>query len=189
MKVLETERLILRQFEVNDLDDFYEYANNPNVGPNAGWPPHENKETTLKILEAFMDTTDKEVRAIVYKEYGKVIGSIGIHHDSLRKSVNSKSLGYVLSHDYWGKGIMTEAVQEIIKYMFEDMKLDIISCCHYPFNTRSKRVIEKAGFKYEGVIRQAKKIYDGSVHDLVCYSITKEEYFKEVVKSLKVNVK
>lgn len=126
-----------------------------------------------------MDTTDKEIRAIVNKENDKVIGSIGIHHDSLRKGVNSKSLGYVLSQDYWGMGIMTEAVRATIKYLFEDMKLDIVSCCHYPTNIRSKRVIEKAGFKYEGVLRQAKKIYDGSVKDHVCYSITKEEYFEK----------
>lgn len=53
-------------------------------------------------------------------------------------------IGYVLSEDYWGKGLMTEAVKEVIRYLFEEVKLDIITIYHYPFNVRSKRVIENA---------------------------------------------
>jgi len=62
--------------------------------------------------------------------------------------------------------------------LFEEEELDIISCYHYPFNIRSKRVIEKCGFKYEGTLRLASKIYDGSIYDNACYSITKEDYLK-----------
>lgn len=88
-------------------------------------------------------------------------------------------IGYVLSEDYWGKGLMSEAVKEVIRYLFEEVKLDIISCYHYPFNIRSKRVIEKSGFKYEGTLRLESRIYDGSVYDSVCYSITKQDYLNK----------
>lgn len=175
MKTLETERLILRPWTLNDLDDFYEYAKNEKVGPNAGWPPHENKEKSLEILKSFI--SKDEVRAIVYKENNKVVGSIGVHEDRKRLNPNGKMIGYVLSEDYWGKGLMPEAVKEVIHFLFEEEHLDIISCYHYPFNSKSKRVIEKCGFVYEGTLRHATQHFDGQVYDDVCYSITRTEYY------------
>jgi len=175
MKVLETERMVLRPWKTDDIDDFYEYAKNPNVGPNAGWEPHKDKEVSLKILQSFIEKD--EVRAIVYKGNNKVIGSVGVHCDEKRNGINAKMIGYVLSEDYWGKGLMSEAVKEVIKYLFEEENLDVISCYHYPFNIRSKRVIEKCGFKYEGTLRLTSEIFDGNIYDDVCYSITREDYF------------
>lgn len=180
MHTLETERLILRSFREEDLQDFYEYAKNQNVGPNAGWKPHENKEESLRILNDFIN--GNEVWAIVYKEHNKVIGSIGLHKDDLRIASNVKMMGYVLSEPYWGKGLMTEAVKGIMEYAFNDLHLDLLSIYHYPFNKRSKRVIEKCGFKYEGTLRYAKQVYDGSVYDTVCYSITKDEQTNNTLK-------
>lgn len=174
MRELETERLRLRNWTLEDLDDFYEYAKCLDVGPNAGWMPHACKEETLNILKGFMKNND--VWAIEYKENNKVIGSIGLHKDEMRTGINSKMLGYVLSRDYWGKGIMTEATKEVIKYGFKEEELDLISVRHFRFNYRSKSVIEKCGFKYEGTLRKGRKIFDGSIVDLVCYSILKEEY-------------
>ncbi|WP_139905055.1 GNAT family N-acetyltransferase [Clostridium thermarum] len=175
MKILETERMILRPWKIEDLEDFYEYAKNPNVGPYAGWEPHGNKEVTLRILQSFIEKD--EVRAIVYRENGKVIGSIGTHVDRKRGEVKAKMIGYVLSEHYWGRGLMPEAVNRVIKYLFEEENLELISCYHFPFNFRSKKVIEKCNFKYEGILRKASQIYDGSIQDDVCYSITKEDYF------------
>ncbi len=180
MKVLETERLLLRPWTLDDLDDLYEYAKNENVGPNAGWPPHENKDISLEILNSFIE--GNEVRAIVYKENNKVIGSIGVHKDRKREINNSKMIGYVLSEDYWGKGIMTEGVKAVIKHLFEEENLEVVSCYHYPFNIKSKRVIEKCGFVYEGTIRYSSEIYNGNIYDDVCYSITKNDYFTNLKK-------
>lgn len=177
MVTLETERLIIRNFYISDVDDVYEYAKSPNVGPNAGWKPHESIEETLSILIEFIK--NDEVWAIVDKERNKVIGSIGLHKDRKREFENAKMIGYVLAEDYWGKGYITEAAKRVIKYGFEEMGLDIISVYHYPHNERSKRVIEKCGFKYEGTLRQASILYDGSVYDDVCYSMTKEEYYNK----------
>jgi [ribosomal protein S5]-alanine N-acetyltransferase len=174
MKTLETERLLLRSWTLNDLDDFYEYARDPDIGPNAGWEPHADKAVSARILQSFIEKD--EVWAIVYKQNNKAIGSLGLHPDRMREGINGKMVGYVLSQDYWGKGLMSEAVKRIIQFAFEETDVDLLSVRHYPFNQRSRRVIEKCGFTFEGTLRQASKLYNGMVVDDVCYSITRQEY-------------
>jgi ribosomal-protein-alanine N-acetyltransferase len=175
MKLLETKRLILRNWKITDLDDLYEYSKNPNVGPRAGWKPHKNKEVSKEVLQSFIKSD--EIWAIVYKENNKVIGSIGNHKDVKRNLFKARMIGYVLSEEYWGKGIMIEAVKRVIKYLFEERKYELVSCYHYDFNCQSKRVIEKCGFRYEGILRMASELYDGRIYDDVCYSMTREEYY------------
>ena len=148
---LETKRLILREWALDDLDDFFEYAKNPDVGPRAGWFAHENKEKSLEILNKFIQ--DKKTFAIVYKENNKVIGSLGIEkygsEDKLSEffDYQGREIGYVLSKDYWGKGLMPEAVNAVIKYLFNECHLDFLLCGYYDFNSQSKRAQEKCGFK------------------------------------------
>jgi putative acetyltransferase len=175
MKTMETERLILRDWDIDDVDDLYEYAKNPNVGPHGGWKPHESKTESLEIMHTlFIDKYDSW--AIVYKENNKVIGSIGYEQDARRMDINCKELGYAMGEEYWGKGLMTEAAKAVIPYGFMEVGLDMISIYRNPNNVRSGRVIEKCGFKYEGTLRQAYKIYDGSIRDVACYSMTEEEF-------------
>lgn len=174
MRTLETQRLILRNVKKSDVHDFYEFAKSPNIGPNAGWEPHNSLEMSLGILRSIIESNN--VWAIVYKENNKMIGSIGLHKDIHRNPEDIRMLGYVLSEKYWGKGITTEAAKEVIRYAFEDLNLSLISIQHYPHNIRSMRVIEKCGFKYEGTLRYAAKIFNGSVYDLMCYSLTKDEW-------------
>lgn len=149
-KVVETPRLILREWRLSDLDDFYEYASVDGVGQMAGWKPHENKEKSLEILKRFIE--GKHVFAIEYKENHKAIGSLGIEkygsEDKLTEFTNYKGreLGYVLSKDYWNKGIMTEAVKTIIDYLFNELDFDFLLCGHFDFNNQSRRVQEKCCF-------------------------------------------
>ncbi len=180
MPVLETERLILRRFKKEDLDDFYEYSRNPNVGPNAGWKPHASRQESKEILKYFIE--NPSIWAIVDKDTQKVIGSIGLHDDRKRDYENAKMLGYVLAEPYWGRGLMTEAAKKMIEYAFEELKIDLLSVYHYPHNKRSQRVIEKCGFHYEGLLRRASTIYNGKVYDDMCYSLTREEYYREIKK-------
>lgn len=161
-KVLETQRLILREFKENDLTDFYEYASVDGVGEMAGWSHHENIETTKEILNSFIK--DNKVFAIVYKENNKVIGSLGVEkyfmEDKLDefKDLYGRSIGYVLSKDYWGKGLMPEAVKCVINYLFDECNLDFIICGYYLFNNQSKRVQEKCGFKpYRSLMMDTKR--------------------------------
>lgn len=150
-KVLETQRLILREFKENDLTDFYEYASVDGVGEMAGWSHHENIETTKEILNSFIK--DNKVFAIVYKENNKVIGLLGVEKYGMEdkldefKNLYGREIGYVLSKDYWGKGLMKEAVKYVINYLFDECNLDFIICGYYLFNNQSKRVQEKCGFK------------------------------------------
>lgn len=161
-KVLETQRLILREFKEEDLTDFYEYASVDGVGEMAGWSHHENIETTKEILNSFIK--DNKVFAIVYKENNKVIGSLGVEkyfmEDKLDefKNLYGREIGYVLSKDYWGKGLMKEAVKCVINYLFDECNLDFIICGYYLFNNQSKRVQEKCGFKpYRSLMMDTKR--------------------------------
>lgn len=148
---IETERLLLRPFRQFDLDDLNAYASVAGVGEMAGWKHHESKEETQKILDGFI--REDKTFAIVYKENGKVIGSLGIEkygmEDALSEFFNyrGREIGYVLSKDYWGKGIMPEAVKAVVEYLFNVLDLDFLLCGYYDFNVQSKKVQEKCGFK------------------------------------------
>lgn len=150
-KEIETERLLLRAFKETDLNDFYEYAKIDGVGEMAGWPHHENIEESKKILDRFIK--NDIVFAIVYKENNKVIGSLGVEECGLVDKLTEfegllgRELGYVLSKNYWGNGIMPEAVKGVIDYLFNDLNIDYITIGHFSRNNQSRRVIEKCGFK------------------------------------------
>ena len=175
---IETERLRLRMWTKKDAQDFFAYANSPNVGPNAGWRPHQTvSDSKLVITNYFWRNM---VWAIEHKEDGKVIGSIALTDDKFRAYVNSKELGYSLSEDYWGKGIMTEAASRMIKYAFEELELDVLMITTGEENQRSQRVIDKCGFKYEGTLRKIFKNYDGNVKPVRCYSMLREEYYNNI---------
>ena len=149
--VLKTERLILRPWRQEDLDDFYEYASVDGVGEMAGWRHHENHEKSKEILDSFI--REDKTFAICLKHNNKVIGSLGVEkygmEDKLTEFFDYKGreLGYVLSRDYWGRGIMAEAVMAVIDYLFHDLDMDFLTCGYYMFNSQSKRVQEKCGFK------------------------------------------
>lgn len=152
--MLKTDRLILRPWTLEDLDDFYEYAKVDGVGQMAGWLPHENKEKSLIILNMFME--EKKTFAIEYK--GKVIGSLGIeeYNENELPEYNDKlgrEIGYVLSKNHWGLGLMPEAVKEVIRYCFNELKLDFLVCCHFTDNNQSKRVQEKCGFYHYKLVK------------------------------------
>ena len=173
--VLKTERLILRPWRQEDLDDFYEYASVDGVGQMAGWLPHENKEKTHLILDGFI--AGKKTFALEYK--GKVIGSLGIEHykeDEFPEldHLQGRSIGYVLSKNYWGQGLMPEAVKAVQKYLFENIGFDFLVVSHYVWNGQSRRVIQKSGFKYLKTI-QLNTRYN-TVEDTLVYLLKKEDW-------------
>lgn len=179
MKTLITKRLILRAWEETDVNDLYEYAKSELVGPSAGWGVHKNKEESKEILKMFILNGD--TYAIVLKRENKVVGSIGLHN---RKSdlniieLVHKDIGYVLNPNYWGRGIMPEAVSCLLKYGFNDLNLDLVSCSHFDFNNKSKRVIEKCGFKYKFQKKEKLKFLEDKEVTTLYYNISKNEYFE-----------
>lgn len=147
---IETERLILRPWQENDLNDFYEYAKVDGVGQMAGWLPHESVETSKMILDSFI--SNKKTFALELKDSGKVIGSIGLEERDenieLPEYLMGREIGYVLSKDYWGRGLMPEAVKAVIDYCFRELDFDWLTCGHFVWNDQSRRVVEKCGFRY-----------------------------------------
>ena len=183
LPVIETSRLLLRPFCEEDLTDFFSYACHPEVGPNAGWKPHASVSETYTILRSFI--RNDEVFAITLKDSGKLIGSIGLHKDTAR-SVSKRqvlSMGYVLSAAHWGEGYATEAARRVLRYVFTEMENppEMISIHHGDFNTRSRRVINKCGFKFEGVTRKAMEDPWHGVSDRWSYSLTEREWRQTVV--------
>ena len=147
--MLRTNRLTLRPWRESDLSDFYEYARVDGVGQMAGWVPHRNLEESQTILSHFI--AGKHVFALEYQ--GKVIGSLGVeeYHEKNYPELShlqGREIGYVLSKDYWGQGLMPEAVKAVIEWLFAAEKLDFIMVGHFDWNHQSKRVIEKCGFQY-----------------------------------------
>ena len=178
MKILETERLILRLWQETDASDMFEYASDPRVGPNAGWPTHETIETSKKIIDSFIK--NKDVYAIVLKSEKKVIGSLGLHNrrsDKAPDNLQQREIGYVLNPKYWGKKIVPEAVKHVIKYGFEDLDLDLIWCGYFSFNENSKRVVEKCGFKYKFTTNKTLPQLGNKEVEELYYNITREDYF------------
>ena len=157
---LETERLILREFRESDAEDVYEYARDPEVGPNAGWKPHESLDESRNVLKYFIESG--EVWAIEDKATHKVIGSIGLHKREREGYTFDRELGYALSRAYWGRGLMTEAASAIVDYAFAH-GVKTLLVAHFDFNDRSRRVIEKLGFSKVGHAADSYTRYDGEV--------------------------
>lgn len=146
---LKTDRMVLRPWREADLKDFYAYASVDGVGQMAGWTPHKDLEESRRILDLFI--AGKRVFALEYQ--GKAIGSLGIEEYSEESypelsNLSGREIGYVLSKEYWGRGLMPEAVNAVVGYLFDTVGLDFILVGHFPWNRQSARVIEKCGFQY-----------------------------------------
>lgn len=146
---LTTPRLTLRPWQEEDLEDFYAYARVDGVGQMAGWSPHKSLGESKDILDRFL--AGKHTFALEYQ--GRVIGSLGIeeynetYYPEL-SNLSGREIGYALSKDHWGRGLMPEAVKAVISYLFDTVKLDFILVGHFDWNRQSARVIEKCGFQY-----------------------------------------
>ena len=172
------DRILIRNITLKDVDDYYEYAKNPNIGPNAGWKPVPSRRVAEKIVAGFIARRD--TFAIEERAFEKVIGTISIYPDTLRKNKDAVSIGFSISEDFQNRGYATEALKLIIRYVFKYMKMDVIEIGHHVGNFKSKRVIEKCGFSYDGRLCKYKTLYDGRCIDADFYSLCKEDYKEEV---------
>ncbi len=171
---METDRIRLRPWDRKDLEDLYAFARNPAVGPQAGWRPHQSKEESSQILSRMITTPD--AFAVVLKSTMRVVGMISAGIDTSRRNLAAKTIGCALDEAYWNQGIMTEAVDLMIRHLFDDPGTELIAMDHFVENQGSRRVIEKNGFHYEGTIRQKVRLYTGEVKDCRCYSLTRAEF-------------
>ncbi|MBP3311571.1 MAG: GNAT family N-acetyltransferase [Butyricicoccus sp.] len=147
--ILETERLILRPWEQSDAEELYQYAKDPAVGPIAGWPPHTSVENSREIIRTVL--SEPETYAVVFKETGKPVGSVGVLFDSPGNACmreNEVEIGYWIGVPFWGKGLIPEAVRELLRRCFEDLGCTGVWCVSYDGNVKSRRVQEKCGFRW-----------------------------------------
>lgn len=148
--MIETERLILRQWCEQDAAALFRYARDPDIGPIAGWLPHTSVENSLEIIRTVFAAS--EVYAVVLKGENEPIGSCGImRSNSLHSAVmlsDEAEIGYWIGKPFWGQGLIPEAVRALLKRCFEELSLSVVWCGYYEGNHKSRRVCEKCGFIY-----------------------------------------
>ena len=146
---METQRLILRPWTENDAESLYNYAKDPAIGPIAGWPPHTSVENSREIIRDILSAP--ETYAVVLKETNEPIGSVGIMFadgvHSAEIQDGDAEIGYWIGVPYWGQGLIPEAVQRLLKRCFVELDVKRVWCGHYDGNIKSRRVMEKCGFK------------------------------------------
>ena len=177
---LESKRLILRKFAEGDEIFMYKnWASDPEVTKYLTWPTHSSVEVSAKVLASWLSENSKPEFyqwAIVPKELGEPIGTISVV-DIVEKA-ESVEVGYALSRNWWGKGIMSEAFTEIIRFLFEEVGVQRISARHDTKNPASGKVMQKCGLTYEGTLRCCDWNNQG-ICDAAYYSILRDEYYKK----------
>ncbi len=165
----------IRKWELSDAKDLAAALSNKKVQDNLrdGLPYPYTEQDGKEFISAMLSADESETFAFAITVDNMVIGSIGIFRQGNIHSQTAE-LGYYIAEEYWGKGIMTEAVKQICEYVFA--KSDIIRIYAEPFayNIASCRVLEKVGFQYEGTLR-SNAVKNGKVIDMEMYSLLKEE--------------
>ena len=156
-RTIETRRLILRQFRMEDAEDmFTNWASDPEVTRFLTWPAHASVDVTRAVLSDWIPRyADGGFFnwAVEWKETGRVIGNISVVR--LDENISAAEIGYCMSRSFWGRGIMPEALRAVIDYLFDSVGVNRIAACHDVNNPKSGRVMDKAGMKAEGVQRGA----------------------------------
>lgn len=178
-KIIETERLILRPFHEEDAEPmFRNWASDPEVTKFLTWPVHENIEVSRQVVKIWVNGYDMPQNyqwAIELKKIREPIGSISAVKTDDR--TESATIGYCIGRNWWGQGIMPEALQAVIAFFFSEVNMNCVNACHDPRNPNSGKVMKKCGMVYEGTWR-AGGINNQGVCDESWYSILKTEFEK-----------
>jgi RimJ/RimL family protein N-acetyltransferase len=167
-----TPRLILREFTEGDVPDVHAYASRMETVRYTDWGPNTEEQTrefmARKILRQREEPRWTWDLAAQCRANGRVIGTVGV--TITRQSHREGELGYVFSPDYWGQGYATEATVALLRFGFGELKLHRIFATCDPRNRASSRVLEKAGMRYEGHLRDH-LIQRGAWRDSLLYAI------------------
>lgn len=178
-KELETERLILRRLTVKDAEiAFKNWCNSDIVDKYVLWKKHEDIGVTRKQYQKWEEEYEdlNTYRWIVeLKSNHDLIGTIDVATKFLR--FGACEIGYCYGDKFWNKGYATESIKAVIKYLFEECGADTIFAEHMINNPASGKVMEKAGMKFEGVLKSRVIDKENKRNDLVSYAITREDYF------------
>ena len=147
MRILETKRLILRPWRESDAATLFKYASDPDVGPRAGWPPHQSVEESLELIKTVF--SGEGMWAVELKETSEAIGCVGYlpaAASNLDIDEDQCEVGYWIAKPYWDKGICTEAMRAVVDYCFNVKGFEVLWGDYFPENPASGRVMEKCGF-------------------------------------------
>ncbi|MBP3301201.1 MAG: GNAT family N-acetyltransferase [Clostridia bacterium] len=175
-KTIITERLTLRKFSPDDALAMYEtWAKDPRVTKYLTWPPYKSPEGCRKILEEWEKSYEQDDYYQWCMEYeGRPIGAISAVR--LQERDEWAELGYCMGHDFWGKGLMTEAAEAVIDFFFSQVGVHRVCIEHAVRNPASGRVAEKCGMRHEGVKRESFKASWGEFLDISFWGILREEW-------------
>lgn len=178
MPELETQRLRLRRLTMRDAQDIFAYSRDPQVARYVLW----EAQTSLSDARAYLRFMLRKYRlgepaswGIEWKESGQIIGTIGFMW--IQRENASAEVGYSLSRSFWNRGIMTEALQEVIRFGFSGMNLNRIEAQHETQNPASGAVMRKCGMVKEGTLRQ-RLMNKGRFVDVDLYAILRRDYAK-----------
>lgn len=176
---LKTDRLILREMTLDDVEFYFRHFNNEKIVEGSCFPGPGSLEAARAELERYCITPFKENRGIrwglVRKGCDELIGTCGYY--DWNKTARRAEIGYDLAPSYWGHGIMAEALRAVLKYGFEKMELNRIQAIIDSKNVRSMKLVNRLGFKKEGVLRQ-RSYFNGQFRDDVIFSLLKKEWMK-----------
>ncbi len=177
-KTLKTERLILRRFTPSDAEEMFScWANDERVTKFLTWAPHGSLDVTKFVLSDWCSSYEKPDYYQWGIEFeGKLIGSLAV----VERDDNSErcEIGYCIGFDFWGKGIMTEAVKAVIDFLLLEVGYNRVEICHATKNPASGNVAKKCGLKLEGVKREFFKAQSGELLDIAIYSVIKSDLEK-----------
>ena len=176
-QTIETERLYLRRFTVEDAPAMYRnWASDPAVTKFMTWPTHESEDISRMVLESWVADYEKDDYyqwAIVLKELGsEPIGSISVV--MVREKIACATIGYCIGKAWWHQGIMSEALQAVMEHLFDRVGFQRIEAQHDDRNPHSGGVMKKCGMRYEGTLRQG-GWSNGGVGDICCYAMLKSD--------------
>jgi len=173
---LVTERLIIRTIEATDAEDVFHYAKQADVVRYLTWEVHQSIEDTHDYINLTREKIQKDKAGewgLQLKETGSIIGAIGFVNFDQKNYCGE--LGYVISRHYRGQGLIPEAIKAIVQFAFEKMNLQRIEAMHYTENEASGRAMQKAGMRYEGLLRR--KVFTKGKHwDVKLYAVTKDDF-------------
>lgn len=174
-QTIETDRLILRRFELSDAGNMFKnYCGKEKITEYLSWSRHKSVSDTVSYLKDFVlpeyDKNNTYRWAVVWKDNNEVIGCIDVCDSNERK--RCAELGWVIGDAYWGKGIMPEAAKSVVKYLFS-VGYERIQATHHIDNRKSGRVMEKIGMQYEGILKKFSMFKDNNLIDCCMWAITK----------------
>ncbi len=179
-KSIETERLLLRKFEIEDAKPVFEnWAKDPENVKYLSWKAYDSLDQMKEFLNHQIEKYKNDnfyCWCITFKDTGEVIGDITVN--MLKEDNECCAIGYVISKKHWGKGIMPEALDAVLNYLFSNANFHRVQLMHDVDNPASGRVMQKCGMHFEGVLRGYDRANSGNWCNDAIYSILRDEYFE-----------